>query len=38
MTKTNTKFDLEERTVKFSEEIIIFLKSVNKDMVNYSHD
>ncbi len=34
MVKTENKYNLEERTAKFSEEIIVFLKLLNKDIVN----
>lgn len=34
MSKTEQKYNLEERTVKFSEEIILFAKSLKKDMIN----
>ena len=31
---TNNKYNLEERTAKFSESIIIFLKTIKKDVIN----
>lgn len=35
MTNENTKeYDLEKRTTKFSEEIIVFLKELKKDSIN----
>lgn len=36
MKKFSNKFDLEERTAKFSERIIGFLKAIKKDIVNES--
>ena len=30
---TKTKYDLEQRTVKFSENIILFLKTIEKDTI-----
>lgn len=34
MTKTDKKYDLEERTARFAEEVILFVKTLKKDAVN----
>ncbi len=34
MTEYSEKYDLETRTSKFSGEIILFIKSLNKDIIN----
>ena len=34
MTETNNKYDLEERTTKFGQDIIMLAKSLNRDVVN----
>jgi len=31
---TNAKYDLENRTTRFSEDIIVFLKNIKKDTIN----
>jgi four helix bundle protein len=34
MTKKSENYDLEKRTAKYSEEIIIFLKNLKRDVIN----
>ncbi|HLM84193.1 MAG TPA: four helix bundle protein [Candidatus Bathyarchaeia archaeon] len=34
MTKTSENYDLEKRTAKYSEEMIVFVKNLKKDVVN----
>lgn len=36
MKEFTNKFDLEERTIKFSESVIYFLKRIKKDIINDS--
>lgn len=34
MTKKPAEYDLEDRTAKFSSEMVLFLKKLNKDIIN----
>ncbi len=34
MTKNSEKYDLESRTLKFSEEVIVFIKKLSRDITN----